>query len=199
MVSVGIFAKPPQPGLVKTRLIPDIGADKAARIYRYCLEYTLEMLRASGLEFHLFLSDNSDDELFQGIEFSLQKGQDLGARMFNATRDILTTSSDGAIIIGSDCLDLSRRHLLQAARALANHELVLLPALDGGYALIGCNNIEPGLFDQITWSSDKVLNQTLVNAEKLDYRVSLLETVRDIDTLQDLEQYPELLALIASS
>ena len=199
MISVGIFAKPPHPGLVKTRLIRDIGADKAARVYRYCLEYTLEVARESGLEFRLFLSAGCDDELFEYEEYSVQKGQDLGARMFNATKDILATSTDGAIIIGSDCLDISSRHLLQAARALADHELVLLPALDGGYALIGCTNIEPGLFSNVSWSSDQVLKQTLSNAEKLDYRVSLLETVRDVDTLQDLEQYPELLALIASS
>ncbi len=199
MISVGIFAKPPCPGLVKTRLIPDIGADKAARVYRYCLEYTLETVRESGLEFCLYLSEVSDDELLQDEEYYLQKGTDLGTRMFNAIKDMLTMSTDGAIIIGSDCLDISRKHLLQAARALADHELVLLPAFDGGYALIACTNIDPELFRNVNWSSDRVLKQTLANAERLDYRVSLLETVRDIDTLQDLEQYPELLALIASS
>jgi hypothetical protein len=199
MIKVGIFAKPPFPGLVKTRLIPDIGADKAARVYRYCLEYTLEVARESGLEFHLYLSEIYDDELLQNEEYSVQKGSDLGTRMFNATRDLLATSTDGAIIIGSDCLDIAPGHLLQAARELADHELVLLPAFDGGYALIGCTNVDPELFRDISWSSDQVLTQTLSRAEKLDYRVSLLETVRDIDTLQDLEEYPELLALIASS
>jgi len=199
MITVGIFAKPPCPGLVKTRLIPDIGADKAARVYRFCLEYTLEVARESGLEFQLYLSDVCDDELLQDEAYSVQKGHDLGTRMFNATRDLLVRNLDGTIIIGSDCLDISAGHLRQAARALANYELVLLPALDGGYALIGCTKVDPGLFRDISWSSDQVLKQTLANAEKLDYRVSMLETVRDIDTLQDLEQYPELLALIASS
>jgi hypothetical protein len=199
MIKVGIFAKPPCPGLVKTRLIPDIGADKAARVYLYCLEYTLAVARKSGLDFHLYLSEVCDEELFQDEEYSVQKGRDLGARMFNAIRDLLVTSIDGAIIIGSDCLDITPGHLLQAARALADHELVILPALDGGYALIGCTNADPELFRNLSWSSDQVLEQTLVHAERLDYRVSLLETVRDIDTLQDLEQYPELLALIASS
>ena len=199
MISLGIFAKPPRPGLVKTRLIPDIGADKAAKVYRYCLEYTLEMARQSGLEFQLYLREICDDELLQDEEHFLQKGSDLGTRMFNAIREMLSASTDGAIIIGSDCLDISSRHLLQAARALADHEVVLLPAQDGGYALIGCSSIDPGLFQNVSWSSDRVLKQTLANAKRLNYRVSLLETVRDIDTLQDLEQYPELLALIASS
>ena len=199
MIKVGIFAKPPCPGLVKTRLIPDIGADKATRVYRYCLEYTLETVRQSGLEFHLYLSEVCDEELFQDEEYSVQKGRDLGARMFNAIRDLLVTSTDGAIIIGSDCLDITPGHLQHAARTLADHEVVILPALDGGYALIGCTRADSELFRNISWSSDQVLEQTLAHAERLDYRVSLLETVRDIDTLQDLEQYPELLALIASS
>ena len=196
MISVGIFAKPPHPGLVKTRLIPNFGADNAARIYRYCLEYTLEVVRKSELEFRIYFSESFDEALFQSGTYSLQQGPDLGTRMLNAINDMLATHIDGAIIIGSDCLDITPTHLLQAARALVNHELVLLPALDGGYALIGCTRIEPGLFRDISWSSEQVLEQTLINATQLNYRVSLLETVRDIDTLQDVEQYPELLALI---
>ena len=74
MISVGIFAKPPYPGLVKTRLIPDIGSSKAARVYRYCLEYTLEVAQDSGLEYQLYLSETCDDALFQDDEHSVQKG-----------------------------------------------------------------------------------------------------------------------------
>jgi len=199
MTPVGIFAKPPQPGLVKTRLIPEIGPTKAARVYRFCLEYALELVRHSGLDYQLYLSQDSDDELFQEEQYSIQKGQGLGARMSNAFADMLASNADGAIIIGSDCLDLTTGHLQAAAQALADHELVLIPAVDGGYALIGCTEANPELFKSVSWSSDQVLEQTLVNAERLNYRVSLLETVRDIDTLQDLEQFPELLALITSS
>ena len=199
MIPVAIFAKPPQPGLVKTRLIPEIGANKAARVYRFCLEYALELVRHSGLDYQLYLSQDSDDELFHEEQYSIQKGQDLGTRMSNALADMLASNSDGAIIIGSDCLDLTTGHLQAAAQALSDHELVVIPAIDGGYALIGCTDGNPELFKTVTWSSDQVLAQTLSNAEKLNYRVSLLETVRDIDTLQDLEQYPELLALITSS
>ncbi|MFZ9039570.1 MAG: TIGR04282 family arsenosugar biosynthesis glycosyltransferase, partial [Gammaproteobacteria bacterium] len=97
------------------------------------------------------------------------------------------------------CLDIQIGHLRAAAQALASHELVLLPAVDGGYALIGSSKAEPALFDDVAWSSDRVLAQTLANAEKLRYRTSSLETVRDIDTLQDLKLYPELLALITST
>ena len=199
MIALGIFAKPPSAGSVKTRLIPDIGATKAADVYRYCLEYTLEVALQSGLDYRLYVSEVSDDALLQDEDYSLQKGNDLGARMFNATKGLLAAGTDGAIIIGSDCLDITARHLHQAAEALADHELVLLPTLDGGYALIGCTQINPALFRNVRWSSDQVLKQTIANARGLDYRVRLLDPVRDIDTLQDLEKYPELLALIASS
>lgn len=199
MIAVGIFAKPPYPGSVKTRLIPDIGAAKAASVYRYCLEYTLQVVRESGLEYQLFLSEACDDVLFQQEEHRLQKGDDLGQRMYHAFQELLETASDGALIIGTDCLDLTPMHLQDAARSLADHELVLIPALDGGYALIGCTSIEPGLFRELRWSTDKVYRQTVANAQGLNYRVASLETLRDIDTLQDLEHYPELLALITSS
>lgn len=199
MIAVGIFAKPPYPGSVKTRLIPDIGAAKAASVYRYCLEYTLQVVRESGLEYQLFLSEACDDVLFQQEEHRLQKGDDLGQRMYHAFQELLDTASDGALIIGTDCLDLTPMHLQDAARSLADHELVLIPALDGGYALIGCTSIEPGLFRELRWSTDKVYRQTVANAQGLNYRVASLETLRDIDTLQDLEHYPELLALITSS
>jgi len=199
MIAVGIFAKPPYPGAVKTRLIPDIGSVKAARVYRYCLEYTLEVVRQSGLDYQLFLSEACDDAVFQEEEHSLQKGKDLGQRMYHAFAELLETASDGALIIGTDCLDLTPMHLQDAARSLADHELVLIPALDGGYALIGCTSIHPGLFRNLRWSTDQVYRQTIANAERLNYRIESLESVRDIDTLQDLEHYPELLALIASS
>ncbi len=199
MISVGIFAKPPLPGRVKTRLIPDIGANKAAEVYRYCLEYSLAVTEQSGLDYRLFLSENCDDALIQEHDYALQKGADLGARMFNALSDMLRSSGDGAIIIGSDCLDLNPTHIRRAAEALADHELVLQPAVDGGYVLIGCSRIDPALFSHVRWSTQEVLTQTMANAESLNYRVALLETLRDIDTLRDLEHYPELLALIASS
>jgi len=199
MISVGIFARPPVPGNVKTRLIPDIGPDKAARVYRYCLEYTLAVARQSGLDYQLFISEPSDDPIIQQEDYSLQKGPDLGARMFHAFQDLFRRGTDGAIIIGTDCLDLTSMHLQAAAGALSDHELVLLPALDGGYALIGCSEIDPALFDRLRWSTDQVYRQTVANARRLDYRVKALEPVRDIDRLQDLENYPELLALIASS
>jgi len=198
MVKLGIFARPPVPGQVKTRLIADLGAIKATQIYRHCLLHAIETARQSGLEYQLYLTAKSDDPLFDNQRLCLQTGEDLGARMLLALQEQLKAGATGAIIIGSDCLDLRVKHLLQAADALQTHDLVLLPALDGGFALIGCRQIQPALFDGVSWSTDQVLQQTLANAKALEYRVSMLESVRDIDRLQDLDPYPELLDLIST-
>ena len=199
MVSLGIFAKPPYPGLVKTRLIPEIGADSAALVYRYCLQHALNIANDSEIAHTVFLSEACDDALFRTVSCRMQQGVDLGARMLHAFEAMLSDDVEAAIIIGSDCLDLDSSHLTQAAEALIEHEIVLQPAVDGGYTLIGCRRAEPELFVQVEWSSERVLQQTLVNADRLNYRVCLLETVRDIDRLQDLDHYPELLSLITSS
>lgn len=199
MIPVGLFAKPPLPGLVKTRLAAEIGTDKAARVYLYCLEHALDVVRHSGLDFQLYLTRECDDPPFADEQYRLQKGEDLGARMTNALRDLIDDSVRAAILVGSDCLDLDAVHLQRAAQALSSHELVLMPAADGGFVLIGCREANPDLFKAVVWSSEAVLKQTLANARALGYRVCLLETVRDIDTLADLELYPELLALVASS
>lgn len=198
MIALGIFAKPPLPGVVKTRLIPDIGAEKAALVYRYCLDYTLAVARQSGLDYQLLLSEACDDPVFDGEDYRLQRGRDLGSRMLHAFDDLLRRGSDGAIIIGTDCLDMTSMHLHQAANALADHELVLLPAIDGGYALIGCRESAAGLFDGVRWSTDQVYRQTRVNARHLNYRVKALDPVRDIDSLADLEHYPQLVSLVTS-
>jgi len=199
VIPVGVFARPPLPGLVKTRLSADIGTAKATLVYRYCLEYALEVARHSGLDYSVYLSQESDEAPFNEERYRLQRGKDLGERMLNALQDMLEEGSPAAMIIGSDCLDLGPDRLQQAAQVLASHELVLVPAVDGGFALIGCREANPELFRSVHWSSSGVLEQTLANAQRLRYRVSLLETVRDIDRLQDLEHYPELRALIASS
>jgi rSAM/selenodomain-associated transferase 1 len=198
MPLVQIFAKPPEAGKVKTRLIPDLGADKATEVYRYCLTYTLELANKSAFDYQLWLSGKSDHAFFSGEACQIQQGDDLGARMYHALNQaLLENPDDSVLLIGSDCLDLTESYLAQAVESLNTHDLVLLPTFDGGFALIGCRTINPLLFDNVIWSSEQVLRQTLDNADKLNYRVHLLETVRDIDTLSDLHHYPELRALIA--
>ena len=194
-VRLGIFAKPPRAGLVKTRLIPDIGADNATAVYRQCLQHALSIAAASGLQHCCYLTEVSDDRLFAQLQQLPQTGDDLGQRMLNAFTEMLE-HSESAIIIGTDCLDMTPEHLQQAADLLQHHDLVVQPVFDGGYSLIGCRRIEPAIFSDVRWSSDNVLSQTLLNAGQLGYRVARLETVRDIDTVDDLKHYPQFRQLI---
>lgn len=199
---IQILAKPPVKGKVKTRLIPELGESIATDIYRYCLDYTLNLVRQSGIDYQLWLSEESQDPIFRNQPYSLQRGPDLGARMLSAIKSRLerdATENSGVILIGSDCLDLTPTHLQQAIDALRNHDIVFLPTFDGGYALIGCRRVNTELFANVEWGQNMVLQKTLENAKSLDYRVSLLETVRDIDTLQDVNHYAELRSLISSS
>ena len=197
MPLIQIFAKPPVAGKVKTRLIPDIGAEKATEVYRYCLSRSLDLISAAPHDHEIWLGEASNDPIFDQQQWHLQQGEDLGARMFFALHQGLKNTPDNAVIlVGSDCLDLNQQHLSQTTVALQSHDLVLLPCFDGGFALIGCRKIDPTLFNGVEWSTANVLEQTLKNASTLDYRVHLLETVRDIDTLADLNHYPALRALI---
>ncbi len=196
MPALGVFARPPRPGRVKTRLIPDLGAATATEIYRFCLSHTLQIAADSGLEFSLFLSEAGEHPLFEGLPTRLQQGADLGARMAQALSILCRESNAGGLIIGSDCLDLDAAYLRRAAAALAEHDLVLAPAVDGGYALIGCRQPAPALFTDIEWGSDRVLATTLARAEALDLRVCQLASVRDVDRLADVEHYPELRRLL---
>ena len=198
MALLQIFAKPPEEGKVKTRLFPDLGKATATEVYRYCLRYTLALAHQSALDYQLWLGEESNNPFFADETCHLQQGKDLGQRMYYALSRGLH-ESNAVLLIGSDCLDLTHTHLTLATEALINHDLVLLPTFDGGLAMIGCRKIEPSLFAGIEWSSERVLAQTLSNASQLKYRVHLLETVRDIDTLSDLNHYPELRALVTQN
>jgi hypothetical protein len=202
MALIQIFAKPPVEGKVKTRLIADIGEQRATQVYRYCLRHTLGLVRESGYGYQIWLSEDSCDPIFDGESYKLQQGSNLGSRMLQAIDSQLRENilADGKIILtGSDCLDLTRIHLQQAFDALSTHNIVLAPAYDGGYALIGCRTIDAQLFKDVKWGGADVLKQTVNNAHSLGYQISMLETVRDIDTLADLSYYPDLLALVDNS
>ena len=202
MPLIQLFAKPPVEGKVKTRLIPDLGIAKATQVYRYCLQYTLDLVRKSGYRYQIWLTDKTRDSIFNAEPYHLQQGTNLGSRMWQAIdsqlRESKHTQSE-ILLIGSDCLDLNYFHFQQAISALSTHDIVLTPAHDGGFALIGCRVIDAQLFNRVKWGSNEVFIQTVNNAQSLGYQISILESVRDIDTLEDLSHYPELLSLIDNS
>lgn len=189
-----VFARAPVPGKVKTRLIPALDADAAAALYRRLTRQALATAVESKLgDVILFCAPNTRHSFFRRLksDFDIplrsQRGADLGERMLNALNFALSRHQS-AILIGSDCAELDAAYLQRAAARLNSDDVpvVLGPAADGGYVLIGTNRIDPRLFGGVPWGSDRVLEITRSRLGALKWRFSELETLRDIDRPEDL-------------
>ncbi|GAB5352314.1 TIGR04282 family arsenosugar biosynthesis glycosyltransferase [Qipengyuania sp. 483] len=184
---LSIFARLPVPGKVKTRLISALGEEGAARLYARLLALTVEVARESGLEFELRVT-GGEIGAFQGlfgddVPVVDQGDGDLGARMARVEAP--------ALIIGSDCPGITAPLLRAAAGALEDRRVVLGPANDGGYYLIGYREPVPFLFEDMEWSTPKVLPETLARLAARGHGQAILPELADIDTAEDLAQWPE--------
>jgi rSAM/selenodomain-associated transferase 1 len=191
-----IFIRFPCPGKVKARLARTLGSEKAAVFYQLCAQQIVgELDRVPGeVKKYLSYSDKSDKDELQywiGYRFRLipQAEGDLGQRLEQSFRSFLEGVSGKAIIMASDVPDLSKDIINDAVSALDNHDLVIGPCNDGGYYLIGMKKPHGELFEGISWSTNKVLEQTLAIAGKQGLSVFSLITLRDIDTGDDLEEW----------
>jgi hypothetical protein len=183
-----VFQKFPEPGKVKTRLASSIGAEKATFIYTYLLAYTHNLLKSTAadiLVFHEGPIDQKDYPL-ENYRFYPQEGNDLGEKMYTAFVRAFKEGYEKVLIIGTDCHELKNNHLEQAFNALETHDLILGPAFDGGYYLIGLKKVEPLLFKNIQWSTAAVLSQTIFRADTVKMKTFLLEKLNDIDEYKDL-------------
>lgn len=195
-VRVVVMAKSPRPGLAKTRLVPALGADGAARLAARMLQHTLAQAVASGVgPVVLSAAPDEHDDLLRtaaaaaGAAIAPQGGGDLGARMARAAA-AAHALGQAVLILGTDAPALDGAMLRDAAAALrAGHDGVLVPAHDGGYALIGLARPLP-LFDDIAWSTPRVLAQTQATAAGCGARVAVLAPVHDIDEPADLVHLP---------
>lgn len=187
-----VFARAPVAGRAKTRLIPLLGADGAARAQARLLRHSLAVAAAAAPgSLQLWCApDTTDAELQSAAKafdatLHVQQGRDLGARMNHGLTAALADSAQ-AIVIGTDCPVLSAVHLRQAATLLAQgYDAVLAPAEDGGYALIGLRRPMPGLFSGIDWGSERVLEQTRQRLKLGGLRWQELETLWDVDRPAD--------------
>ena len=127
--------------------------------------------------------------LMDGWSASPQSDGDLGAKLAHAFGDAFAAGSQRVVIIGSDCPYLTAEDILTAWKQLRRSDLVLGPAMDGGYWLIGLRAAQPDLFAGISWSTDEVLNQTLARAKALGLSTVLLRTLNDVDTREDWERF----------
>ena len=186
MTRIVIFAKAPVPGRVKTRLIPELGAEGAARLAREMLAGTIGEALATGLGVELCGEPDAAEwhEPRLGLSLTAQGEGDLGQRLAWAAARVL--GEEPVLLIGSDCPELDRTRLGAAAEALKRHDAVLHPAQDGGYALLGLRRFDASLFDGIAWSTPTVTEQTLDRIGALGWSLHLGETLRDVDEPGDL-------------
>jgi rSAM/selenodomain-associated transferase 1 len=201
---IQVFARVPQEGKVKTRLIPVLGTVVSTQLYRNLLTGLLERLKhlPEGLQVELWM-DSSEalvEEQMQWGEYAfpvfIQEGESLGERMLFSIRSGLQRYKQ-VILVGSDLPELGVQECVEAVRLLSNwHDLVLGPTFDGGYGLIGVNSCHKELFTNINWSTEKVLSQTLIKAEQLRLSVALLSCLYDIDQAEDLKRFQYLLPII---
>jgi len=189
-----IFAKAPIEGQVKTRLIPDVGAEHTTQLYRLMLEQVVSTVVSSKLcPVTLVCTPDIEHEFFQilknlyQIDLELQNGGNLGERMFHAAESGLKVSRR-VVIIGTDCLQLTESMLGQVLATLSNGkcDAVVTPAIDGGYALIALNRNDPALFDDIQWGSEFVMQQTRTVLQRLGWNWQETDKIRDLDTIDDL-------------
>ncbi|MDY0384912.1 TIGR04282 family arsenosugar biosynthesis glycosyltransferase [Trichlorobacter sp.] len=191
---IALFVKPPVPGRVKTRLARDIGAVAACSLYCRLTEAVINQAHQSGFQLVVMYDGTSPEQLPANWVASAwrclpQQGTDLGQRMAAAFSKLFTERTHQVVLIGSDIPGIDHNYLHLAFQMLANHDLVVGPALDGGYCLIGFNrqSFTPAVFSNIPWSTDQVLELTLTRAARASLTVGLLPTLQDIDTLADLE------------
>ncbi len=191
-----IFSKAPVAGLAKTRLIPALGAQGAAALATRLLEHSVAMGLAAGFD-HLELCTTPDihDDVFQSLAarhalaLTTQQGSDLGERMDHALTRLLRTYSR-VLLAGSDAPSLDTAVLRAAAAALDRFEAVFVPALDGGYVLVGLTRAASSLFSDMRWSTPQVMEATRARATAAQLKWTELAPVGDIDEPADLVHLP---------
>jgi hypothetical protein len=189
-----IFTRYPEPGKTKTRLIPALGPEGAADLQRQMSEHTLSWARKleniSAVSLEVRYEGGDEDRFRQwfgsDIPFFHQGNGDLGARMARAFEEAFQAGMGRVIIVGTDCPDLRDGFVREAFAALHHNDIVLGPAKDGGYYLIGLCRVIPQLFGKIPWGTAEVLPKTLEIAEDMKLRVFLLDPLGDVDRPEDL-------------
>ncbi|MEX2597432.1 MAG: TIGR04282 family arsenosugar biosynthesis glycosyltransferase [Salibacteraceae bacterium] len=192
-----IFVRNPEKGRVKTRLAAGVGEDQAVNIYHKMLLYTKNITKGLNADKAVYYAENvKDNDLWDNMLYRkfLQKGSNIGERMQNAFAESFAEGKQRVIIIGSDCIELESYMIKEAFAVLQNNDVVLGPATDGGYYLIGMRKFLPTLFDDKQWSKPDLLMDTILDLKKMNAKYYLLKTLNDIDTMEDLEgfdKFPE--------
>ena len=186
-----VFTRNPELGKVKTRLAKTVGNATALKIYIFLLERTRDIAIKVSADKAVYYSvkvrenDIWDASIFQKHQ---QVGEDLGIRMLHAFKNGFKAGYEKVMIIGSDLYDLTAETIENAFIALENNEVVIGPAEDGGYYLLGMNSLEEKVFKNKEWGTETVRKDTLEDLK--DKKVFLLGELNDVDVFEDIEHHP---------
>ena len=188
-----LFIKNPIPGKTKTRLAASVGNEVAMRMYHQLCDWTREQSQGlTGVDRYLYYSNEIvSGDAWPAADFHkrLQHPGGLGERMLDGFRAAFAAGHDRVVIIGSDCPGIDTAYLESAFTALGDHDVVIGPALDGGYTLLGMRHLTPELFEDVAWSTEAVLPTTLERAAAAGRSVQQLTPLSDVDYLEDWESY----------
>ncbi len=194
-----LFTRYPEPGRVKTRLIPELGERGAADLHKKltetCLSCLFKVCAENDTGITVFFTGGSKRQMHRWLpDISLvrQEGADLGERMIAAFSHVRALGGNRILLVGSDCPELSPAILRQGFQHLLTHDLVLGPAHDGGYYLVGISvDVVPAslwtLMTDMGWGGGDVLSTTLARVRRAGFSYSLLPRLHDIDRPEDLE------------
>jgi hypothetical protein len=193
-----VFVRNPVLGKVKTRLARTIGDDRALEIYHALVSHTVGVSLSVNCDRAVFFSDHIDNDEFwpkEDFRKEVQQGEDLGVRMMNGFSRAFRWGYKNVAIIGSDCPELSSKIIETAFSELNDHDVVIGPASDGGYYLLGMKKLHPQLFVSKQWSTENVMLDTVLDLKKNNLSYALLETLSDIDEEKDLSLLHKILPL----
>lgn len=185
-----LFVRNPELGKVKTRLAAAVGPEKALDIYLKLLQHTRAVTQAIPVTRFVYYSDQiTENDLWPESDYQkrVQPTGDLGQKMEAAFAAAFAEGYTSVVIIGSDCLQLTPAIIQQAYLGLQTHEVVVGPALDGGYYLLGMRQLHPELFRNKRWSTAHVFPDTVQDLAQLRLPYTLLPHLSDVDHIEDLE------------
>lgn len=192
-----VFVKAPAPGQVKGRLASALGADAACAAYEALAEHVLAALSASALPKDLWVAGDPEHPKIAawakryGFGIRLQPSGDLGAKMLAAIESCCRSGRPG-LVVGSDLPPLDAAYVRQAAAALQRHEVVLGPAEDGGYGLVGLRAPVPELFANLPWGTSEVAAETRARIARLNLKLAELPPLWDVDDMQGWRRFQAL-------
>lgn len=181
-----VFVKNIKLGTVKTRLAKTIGDYGAFEVYSELVKITEKATKELNIDKHIYFSNAVVDNKWINDFKTIQNGVDLGERMRNAFKDGFDAGYKRIVLIGSDLPDINSKHIEKGLEALNTNDVVFGPAEDGGYYLVGLAKMNSEIFTDKPWSQSNLLEQTLHELHKNDITVSILDTLNDIDTYEDL-------------